>query len=272
MKKKFSWLVVFLSVLLTQLAFAAEAPPQSNPPHVSASKAAPAQHFYRCTGADGRATYTDSPCPGEGERIKRSDPATTKKGESQRTKRFGSASWVPPECQRWQDEMDLRIEMQSMKSVAPTAPAYMIWLQDQIEACKRRQLGIVDVPKKRSDGGWEPPPSGRIPDPIDNSHLYNNPPRLPAPDGAKNERNRSKADNPPPSFWDSRSKNWLPPVRNQNPFGSCVAHAAIGAAESNAISQGFASANNIDLSEMFVAWFVYGDNRPGKSFLTQQYV
>ena len=61
MKKKFSWLAVFLSVLLTQLAFAVE----DEPPLQVAQQSS----VYRCTGADGRHIYTDKPCLGEGQRI-----------------------------------------------------------------------------------------------------------------------------------------------------------------------------------------------------------
>ena len=214
MKKKFSWLVVFLTLLLTQLAFAADGPPQSNPPHVSASKAAPAQHFYRCTGTDGRSTYTDSPCSGEGERIKR----------------FSAGSSQSSECQGMQEELEARLRFPSL-GVAPTAPAYLAWLQEQIDSCKRRQNGSVDVPKK--DGGAEGAkkryPTGRTPSPIDWSRPKSNPPRP------------LKTDKEPalPTSYDLRSQNRLPPVRNQEPFGTCVAHAAIGSAESNAISQGF---------------------------------
>ena len=110
------------------------------------------------------------------------------------------------ECQRLQDEMDLRIEMQSMKSVSKTSPAYMAWLQQQIDACKRRQNRSANVPEKGSkpletfpDGHIPSPPNGHIPEPIDWSHLNKNPPRPLPSDGAKDEQDRSKADSPPPT-------------------------------------------------------------------------
>ena len=108
------------------------------------------------------------------------------------------------ECQRLQNEMDLRIRMQSMKSVSKTSPAYMAWLQRQIDTCKRRLNGEVGestsadalekdgVPGKRL-------PTGAIPSPFDWSHLDKNPPRPLPPDEAKDGRDGDKADNPPPS-------------------------------------------------------------------------
>ena len=54
----------------------------------------------------------------------------------------------------------------------------------------------------------------------------------------------------------------MPNIKNQNPYGTCWAFAAIGAAEINTIKQGLIS--NPDFSELHLAWFCYKD--PGKSF------
>ena len=54
----------------------------------------------------------------------------------------------------------------------------------------------------------------------------------------------------------------MTPVRNQNPFGTCWSFAAIGAAESSYLSQKLGE--DIDLSEMHLAWFTYME--PGKGF------
>ena len=69
-----------------------------------------------------------------------------------------------------------------------------------------------------------------------------------------------------PSSYDLRDYDRLPPIRDQGAFDTGWAFAAIGALESNAITQGLANAHTIDLSEMHLAYFVYGDSRQGKSW------
>ena len=88
--------------------------------------------------------------------------------------------------------MDLRTRMLSIKELSPTAPAYMAWLQERVDACKHKQSGDVDenrsvdenekvdAPEKGSVP-WKKYPTGAIPSPIDNSHLKKNPPRPLAP-------------------------------------------------------------------------------------------
>ena len=41
-----------------------------------------------------------------------------------------------------------------------------------------------------------------------------------------------------PSKWDNRDQGWGTSVKNQNPYGSCWAHAAVGSVESYMISHG----------------------------------
>ena len=135
--------------------------------------------------------------------------------------------------------------------LAPLSPEYLKWVQER-DALKKEALR----------GTEEDYPAGVIPSPIDRSHLASNPPRPAKPD---TDRALDRAGGLP-SAYDLRDMTWLSPVRNQNPFGTCWAHAAIGSSESNAIRKGIANADTIDLSEMFLAYFVYGDSRPGKSF------
>ena len=54
----------------------------------------------------------------------------------------------------------------------------------------------------------------------------------------------------------------MPPIRNQNPYGTCWSFASTGALEISAIKQGLASAP--DFSELHLAWFAFKD--PDKSF------
>ncbi len=73
------------------------------------------------------------------------------------------------------------------------------------------------------------------------------------------------ADDLPVSF-DLRNQGVVPPVRNQSPFGTCWAHAAIGASETNYLMQlsndeipNFlnTSAESIDLSELHLVWAAF---------------
>ena len=71
-------------------------------------------------------------------------------------------------------------------------------------------------------------------------------------------------------------------IRNQNPWGTCWAHAALASAESNMITKGYAN-TSIDYSEAHLAWFgigpgpsstsdpLYGDSR-GADDATASYV
>ena len=49
----------------------------------------------------------------------------------------------------------------------------------------------------------------------------------------------------------------LPPVRNQNPYGSCWAFANVGAAESNLIKKGLVEKDAVDLSELQYMYYTY---------------
>ncbi|MBQ8148531.1 MAG: hypothetical protein IJ040_07070 [Lachnospiraceae bacterium] len=61
-----------------------------------------------------------------------------------------------------------------------------------------------------------------------------------------------------PSSYDSREYGRVTSVKNQNPYGTCWAFAAMGAAESSLLSQGIVnSADEIDLSEYQFAYFFY---------------
>ncbi|MBQ3652924.1 MAG: putative Ig domain-containing protein, partial [Synergistaceae bacterium] len=97
---------------------------------------------------------------------------------------------------------------------------------------------------------------GDTPDPLDLSHLADNPPR-----GTVTPASAFKAS----SKHDPRTSGTLPQVRNQTPYGTCWSFASLGALETSYIAQGFGSTAP-DTSELHQAWFVYKDTREGYSY------
>ena len=67
-----------------------------------------------------------------------------------------------------------------------------------------------------------------------------------------------------PAKYDGRTQGYLPPVRNQNPYGTCWAFAATASVESYMIKNGIINSEtkqpastSINLSESHLAWFNY---------------
>ena len=108
--------------------------------------------------------------------------------------------------------------------------------------------------------------TGYIPEPFDMTHLYNDPPKFPV---SHNDDGKTGAAALPASY-DLRNYGRVPDVRNQNPFGTCWAHATIGAMESNYLTQKLngklTEINPVDISELHMSWYVYKDPEEGKSF------
>lgn len=59
-----------------------------------------------------------------------------------------------------------------------------------------------------------------------------------------------------PSSYDSRDYGYITPVKNQEPFGTCWAFAALAAGEASMIRKGIAD-ESLDLSELHFAYFFY---------------
>ena len=78
------------------------------------------------------------------------------------------------------------------------------------------------------------------------------------------------------SYYNLAKEGRVSDVRNQNPWGTCWAHAALASAESNMITKGYAN-TTVDYSEAHLAWFgtgpgpsstsdpLYGDSRGSDS-------
>ena len=58
-----------------------------------------------------------------------------------------------------------------------------------------------------------------------------------------------------PEKFDLRDENRIPPIRNQNPWGTCWAHAAMASMESSYITSFHVNPEDVDFSEMFLVWF-----------------
>ena len=99
---------------------------------------------------------------------------------------------------------------------------------------------------------------GLIPSPIDNSDLWKDPPR-------PREKFSVKDTFTIPAKYDLRDYNRIPAIKNQNPWGTCWVFASIASIESTFMTL-YPDKQDIDLSEMFTAYFAYGDTRAGKSY------
>ena len=135
----------------------------------------------------------------------------------------------------------------------PYSPAYLEWL-------KQHENDSASPPLLKSGAG-ETYSTGYIPFHIDLSYLDDNPPI---------ETNDSPVpllkDTAIPSKYDLRDVNgnsYVTSVKNQNPYGTCWAHASIGAIESNLLMKGLGT---YDLSEMHLAWFTFKNSDPSKRF------
>ena len=100
--------------------------------------------------------------------------------------------------------------------------------------------------------------NGYVPPPIDLSYLADNPPKeIYEENGFPLLRDSSI-----PSKYDLREYGYVSNVKNQTPYGTCWAFAAIGSMESNYLMKG----NKLDLSEMHLAWYTYRNSNKYKAF------
>ena len=100
-------------------------------------------------------------------------------------------------------------------------------------------------------------PNGYVPFPVDLSYLAKNPPREDS-----DSRVRPLAI---PDKYDLRNvggKSYITSVKSQGQYGTCWAHAAMGAMESNYLMN---SGSELDLSEMHLAWYTFKNSDKSKA-------
>ena len=100
---------------------------------------------------------------------------------------------------------------------------------------------------------------GAIPDPLDLSHLADNPVN------ASDFTDSFRASATVPAKYDSRTFGIIPPIRNQGRYGTCWSFSSLGVLETSYNLQ-TNSLTAPDLSELYQAWFVFRDPREGYSF------
>ncbi|MCF4113180.1 MULTISPECIES: lectin like domain-containing protein [Dethiosulfovibrio] len=115
--------------------------------------------------------------------------------------------------------------------MAPLNPAFESYMEDQ-----------ADEGKNASDK----PHRGRIPSPVDLSHLA----------GVSVLRSDGKAASSFPVSYDLRPLGLVSPVRDQSPYGACWTFSAMASMESTALKAGVA---NPDYAEQFLAYYGYVD-------------
>ena len=133
--------------------------------------------------------------------------------------------------------------------IAPLNPQFIEWLENR--------NAVKDQNNTASSSQEYEHPTGYIPDHIDTSELWKNPPR-PQDESILRLNNFKSL----PSSYDMRAN--MPAVRNQGAFGTCWSFAAIAGLESSTLKQNLQ--DDPDMSEMHLAYFTYGDTTPGKSF------
>ena len=115
------------------------------------------------------------------------------------------------------------------------------------------------------------------PAPVDLSHLDENPPIFEKHQNSTRENISDAVSNSPatlPVSYDIRRNGWVPPVRDQAPFGTCWAFASLGSMESNYlvnVKSGkyrdvLGVGTNPHMSVMHLAWFAYKDSKEGAAF------
>ncbi|MCW7752784.1 lectin like domain-containing protein [Desulfobotulus sp. H1] len=135
-------------------------------------------------------------------------------------------------------------------SFSPLNPTFESWTESLQEQKKPNQEKLqagdgMQVPNKQ-------PISGRRPSPLNLRHLHDQS-ILPVPESNGQDAYNGSA---LPATYDLRQHGKVPPVKDQDPWGTCWAFASMGASESNAMVQGWPQPQ---FSRKHLAWFAYTD-------------
>ena len=138
-------------------------------------------------------------------------------------------------------------------SAAPLSKRYQEWQDYQLERQAAMLSGDISDDKYK----------GYVPFPIDLSYLADNPPDMNLGSPFPN----NKAGNANDTTYDLRTDNYLTSVKDQSPYETCWAHAAIAALESSYLTSNSGTASeNVNFSEMMLVWFARINQDKSRSF------
>lgn len=138
---------------------------------------------------------------------------------------------------------------------ASLSPGFLSWQEQQ------KTKSLITNNKSSSSSSTEHI-SGYVPVPVDLSHLAD---ELPRENSSPVTNNRASL----PSTFDLRNvngKNYVTSVKNQLPYGTCWAFAALGAMESNYLMN---TGNTLDLSELHLAWYAFRNSDKSHAFYNE---
>jgi len=119
-------------------------------------------------------------------------------------------------------------------SEAPLSKEFLSWVASRQDAAKARSANLKETPDGEFVGGLTP-------DPLDKSYL-----RERCEQARKRRLQLSDVRGSLPSTWDSRNSGIVSSVKNQNPYGTCWAHATMACLETTLLKKEF---KTYDLSE-----------------------
>ncbi len=151
--------------------------------------------------------------------------------------------------------------------LAPLSPAFLEWQKHFLSNTSNSDSNThADTDTTQSSlilyNKSLPEYSGHIPVPVDLSHLANNPP-IENYSGLESLHVFNNGASPSDSTYDLRTHSLVTGIKNQSPYETCWAFAAIAAMESNFLRQGGTA---LDLSEMHLAYYTFNNSTKSKAF------